>query len=126
MKYCQICEKIEVRFDAEICDGCARDDDTMVKAVEKHKAKQIKQPKIKVGDAVEDFNGHDYKVLEVSNTYPEVSKYDSCDMCFDYSTDEQLVEIGLDPEDVLYCAVMNSFGKTFVFIISRDSTILGE
>jgi hypothetical protein len=86
----------------------------------------MNEPKIKVGDDVKDFNDHEYKVLKVSNTYPEVSDYDSCRMCFDYSTDEQLTEIGLDPEDVLYCAVMNSFGKTFVFIISRESTVLGE
>lgn len=85
-----------------------------------------KEPKIKVGDIVKDFNGYDYKVHEISNEYNEVSKYDSLSFCFDYSTDEQLREFGLDPEGVLYCAVENSFNKTFVFLISRDSTILGE
>lgn len=87
---------------------------------------KIKEPKIKVGNAVKDFNGHDYKVLKISNDYNEVAEHDSVKMCFDYSTDEQLVEIGLEPNDVLYCVVVNDFGKTFVFLISRDSTVLGE
>ncbi len=88
--------------------------------------KSIKECLIKAGDTRKDFNGHDYKVLKISNDYNEVSEHDSVDMCFDYSTDEQLVEIGLDPEDVLYCVVVNDFGKTFVFLISRESVILGE
>jgi recombinational DNA repair protein RecR len=42
---CQVCEKIEVGCEAEICDTCARDEDVMVKAVDNYKAK-IKNKKI--------------------------------------------------------------------------------
>ncbi len=94
---------------------------------------KIKEPKIKVGDTVKDYNGHEYKVLQVSNVYSEVEKYDSHVACKEYSTEEELAECCLDPENVLYCAVDNSpietdekYVRTFVFLISRDSKILGE
>ncbi len=94
---------------------------------------KIKEPLIKIGDTVKDYNGHDYKVLVVSNDFQEVAIYDRNGMCEEFSTDEHLVECCLDPEDVLYCAVDNSpiekdekFIRTYVFLISRDSKILGE
>lgn len=88
---------------------------------EKHR---VKEPKIKVGDIVRCYNRHVYKVLKVSNTYDEVSEYDSMKGCLD-----------VDLENILYCAVEKEFAqtalphkytRTFVFLISRDSRILGE
>ncbi len=43
---CQICEKVEVQFEAEICEACAIDENTMMNAVEKHKAKKIIEARI--------------------------------------------------------------------------------
>lgn len=95
----------------------------------------MNEPKVKTGDIVKDYNGHEYKVLKVSNVYSEVLEYDSNGTCQQYSTDEQLIELDLDPENILYCAVEKEFSqtalpnkyiRTFVFLISRDSKILGE
>ncbi len=87
---------------------------------------KIKEPKAKAGDMIKDFNGHEYKILVVCNEYQEVKKYDSNDHYLDIVSDEQLEEDGIDPEDLLYCAVENEFGKPFVFPITRNSKVLGE
>ncbi len=87
---------------------------------------KIKEPKVKAGDKVKDFNGHEYKVLVVSNEYNEVKIYDSNCHYLDIISDEQLEEDGIDPNDLLYCAVENEYGKPFVFPITRNSKILGE
>jgi sulfur relay (sulfurtransferase) DsrF/TusC family protein len=94
---------------------------------------KVKEPKIKAGDKVKNYNGHEYKVLKVSNTYDEIEMYDETGICQCYSTEERLEEFGLDPENILYCAVDNSpvetiekYVRTFVFLITRDSGILGE
>jgi hypothetical protein len=93
---------------------------------------EIEEPIIKVGDVRKCYGGLEYKVLEVSNTYNEVSEYDINGTCQDVSTDEQLIECGLNPDDVLYCAVESTdsetrkYIKSLVFVSSRDSIILGE
>ncbi len=93
---------------------------------------EIKEPIIKVGDVREDYGGIKYTVLEISNTYDEVSQYDWNGACLEFSTEEQLIEANIDPEDALYCAVKAfdldgmSHRDTYVFIISRESTTLGD
>lgn len=93
----------------------------------------VKEPKIKAGQIRKCYNGHEYKVIKLSNDFEEVRKYDLIGMCDAYSTEEKLINTGLDPEDVLYCAVVNNdehenelYNRFFVFLVSRDSEILGE
>lgn len=111
---CKICKErvwYNGKKDEVICERCQD---------------KIKEPKIKVGDDVKDFNGHEYKVLVVSNEYQEIKIYDSNCHYLDIVSDEQLEEDGINSEDRLYCAVENEYGKPFVFPITRDSKILGE
>ncbi len=93
-----------------------------------------KEPVIKKGDIRKCYGGLDYEVLEVSNSYDEVSEYDTTGACLECSTEELLAEIaGLDPADALFVAVRLAVDSerdehflTFVFLTSRDSEILGE
>ncbi len=87
---------------------------------------KIREPKVKAGDTVKDYNGYKYTVLIISNDFQEVSRYDSGAMYLDIKTIDQLEDEGINPDDLLYCAVENEFGKPLVFPITRDSRILGE
>lgn len=92
----------------------------------------MKEPAIKKGDVRKDCSGKEYKVLEINNAYDEVEHYDWSGACEQFATEQRIVDFGLVVEDVSFCAVRAfepdpvSGLDTYVFLIERNSTVLGE
>ena len=85
-------------------------------------------PRMEIGDKVRCYNNEEYEVIEISNDYEEIAKYDSTGACQEFVDEMNLAEDTFDDENCKWFVAVKHLerGDNYVFGVSHDSEILGE
>jgi hypothetical protein len=81
----------------------------------------MEEPKLKKNQMAKCWHGFSYQIIEVSNDYDEIAKYDLNKAC-----KKDLLEYG-PYDDAIYVAARKIIdNQTYVFMCSRNSETLGD